>query len=74
VCGVDLEGACETIEPTLGVTTMAKMPILTTKPLSAVQMDGRHDYSQVVCSPQMSRSRLDHHPAQDSILALIPTG
>ena len=74
MCGVDLEGTCETIEPALGVTTMAKMPILTTKPLSAVQMDDRHNYSQVVYSPQMSRSRLDHHPAQDFIHDLITTG
>ena len=51
-----------------------KMPILTTKPLSAVQMDGRHDYSQVVCSPPMSRSLLDHHPVQDLIHDLIATG
>ena len=73
MCGVDLEGACETTEPALGVTTMDKMPILTTKHLSAVPMDGRHDYSQVVCSPQMSRSLLDHHPAQDFIHDLIAT-
>ena len=45
-CGVSLEGACETTEPSLGVTTMVKMPILMTRSLSSAQMDGRHDFSQ----------------------------